>query len=612
MPRQTRRTGTVDAHGNGTHTAETLGASHHDQERNEHDGDAAHSHHTQHSAATHTVIVGRGTAVERLTLADVVAVARGGAPVRLAASAVERVRAGRAFVERISAENRTVYGVTTGFGHLSSVKIAPDQLAELQRNLIRSHSSGVGEPFDIATTRAVLLLLANSLARGHSGVRVELLDLLLALLNADVTPVVPKRGSVGASGDLAPLAHLSLVLIGEGEAWHAGERLPGGEALRRAGLAPIELSAKEGLALINGTHVMEANGALAIADAWRLLRAAEVAVAMSLEALLGSYVPLDARIHALRPQRGQAMVAARLRTLLDGSEINPSHADCGRVQDPYTLRCAPQVLGAARDALAYCEQVFAAELGAVTDNPLIFPDDGDVLTGGNFHGQPLALALDMLAVTLAQVASFSERRTYSLRGPHEWDTGPSRIPLFLTPQPGLNSGYMIAQYAAAALVNEIKILAHPASIDSIPTSAGMEDFVSMGATAAIKARQALDLAYRVVAIELICAAQGLDFRLPLQPGKGVAAAYAAVRGIAPSLTTDRPPSPEIEALATALQDGLLDDLAPETELAAGSAASNGHANGHRAHKANGAKTSKANKENKPNKATADRSGTARH
>ncbi len=540
-------------------------------------------------------------------LSEVVGVARGGAQVRLAAEAVERVRAGRDFVERICAENRTVYGVTTGFGHLSSVKIAHDQLAELQRNLIRSHASGVGEPFDVETTRGVLLLLANSLARGHSGVRVELLESLLALLNAGVTPVVPKRGSVGASGDLAPLAHLSLVLIGEGEAWYAGERLPGGEALARAGLAPFTLGAKEGLALINGTHVMEANGALAIADAWRLLRAAEVAVAMSLEALLGSYVPLDARIHALRPQHGQAVTAARLRALVDGSEINPSHVNCGRVQDPYTLRCAPQVLGAARDAVTYCEQVFAAELGAVTDNPLIFPDDGDVLTGGNFHGQPLALALDMLAVTLAQLASFSERRTYSLMGPHEWDTGPSKMPLFLTPQPGLNSGYMIAQYAAAALVNEIKVLAHPASIDSIPTSAGMEDFVSMGATAAIKVRQALDLAYRVVAIELICAAQGLDFRQPLQPGKGVAAAYSAVRGIVPTLSVDRPPSPEIEALALALHDGLLDDLARDDDFLSGSDMGNG--TGQRARTTTGAK---ARKSAKTQKTTADRSGTARH
>jgi histidine ammonia-lyase len=507
----------------------------------------------------------------------VVAVARDAAPVALAPAALTRVGAARALVERLVAEDRTVYGVTTGFGHLSRVKIPPPQIAALQRNLIRSHASGVGEPFDVPTTRAVMLLLVNSLARGHSGVRLELLRLLVGMLNAGVTPIVPMRGSVGASGDLAPLAHLSLVVIGEGEAWHAGERLLGGAALRQAGLEPLALEAKEGLALINGTHVMEACGALAIHDAWRLLRAAEVAVAASMDALLGSYVPLDPRIHALRPQPGQARVAARLRTLLAESEINPSHADCGRVQDPYTLRCAPQVLGAARDALAYCEQVFAAELGAVTDNPLLFPADGDVLTGGNFHGQPLALALDFLALAMAQVASFAERRIYSLLGPHDWDTGPHPAPLFLTPEPGLSSGYMIAQYAAAALVNEIKVLAHPASIDSIPTSAGMEDFVSMGVTAAIKGRQALDLAFRVVAIELLCACQALEFRQPLRPGRGVREAYDAVRALVPALAADRPPAPDIERLAEALRAGLLEALAPEGSIARSGNGRNGHA-----------------------------------
>ena len=513
-----------------------------------------------HAQRPPVVTIG-GTGEQRISLDEVVAVARDDAHVRLDDNAIERVRAARAFVDRICAEDRTVYGVTTGFGHLSRIKIAPDQLADLQRNLIRSHASGVGEPFDIATARAVMLLLANSLARGHSGPRLEVLSLLVGMLNAGVTPVIPMRGSVGASGDLAPLAHLSLALIGEGEAWFDGERLPGAEALRRAGLEPVTLAAKEGLALINGTHVMEACGALALAESWRLLRAAEVAVAMSTEALMGSYTPLDARIHALRPQTGQAQTAAHLRELLEGSEINPSHADCGRVQDPYSLRCAPQVLGAARDALTYCDGVFAAELGAVTDNPLIFPDDGEVLTGGNFHGQPLALALDFLAIALAQVASFSERRTYSLMGPHDWDTGENRIPVFLTPDPGLNSGYMITQYAAATLVNEIKVLAHPASIDSIPTSAGMEDFVSMGATAAIKLRQILDLAYRVIAIELLCAAQGLEFRKPLQPGRGVAEAVRRVRADIEPLTADRPPSPEIERLAAALRAGAFEGIA---------------------------------------------------
>jgi histidine ammonia-lyase len=398
------------------------------------------------------------------------------------------------------------------------------------------------------------------------------------------------------------------VLIGEGEATYEGRRMPGAEALRQAGLAPVALGAKEGLALINGTHVMAACGILAAADAWRLVRTAEVAAAMSTEALMGSYVPLDARIHALRPQRGQGRTAARVRALLDGSEINPSHASCERVQDPYSLRCVPQVLGAARDALEYCDGVFSAELEAVTDNPLLFPAEGDVLTGGNFHGQPLALALDFLAMALAQVASFSERRTYYLMGPHDWDTGDHAMPLFLTPDPGLSSGYMIAQYAAAALVNEIKVLAHPASIDSIPTSAGMEDFVSMGVTAANKLRHLLGLASAVVAIELMAAAQGLDFRAPLRPGQGVAVAHARVREVVAPLTTDRPPAPDIEALATALRAGLLDELVSEDEIAeaprhARRAGANGtHGNGH-------ARTARQRPTQEPG---ADRGGRGRH
>ncbi len=565
----------------------------HERETAGHTTDAKHTRTGSHGQESAVVIGARGG----LALMDVERVARQGARVEIAPERLERVRAGRAFVERICAEDRTVYGVTTGFGHLSSVKIAPDQLVELQHNLLRSHASGVGEPFDVPTTRAIVLLLLNSLAKGHSGVRPQVIELLAGMLNAGVTPVVPARGSVGASGDLAPLAHLALVLIGEGEAWHEGRRLPGNEALRAAGLEPLRLDAKEGLALINGTHVMEACGALALAEARRLVRSAEVAAAMSLEALLGSYVPLDARIHALRPQPGQSHTAARLRLMLTESEINPSHANCGRVQDPYTLRCIPQVLGAARDALAYCEQVFAAELGAVTDNPLIFPEDEEVLTGGNFHGQPLALALDFLAMAVAQVASFSERRTYSLLGPHEWDTGDHRLPLFLTPQPGLNSGYMIAQYAAAALVNEIKVLAHPASIDSIPTSAGMEDFVSMGATAAIKLRQALALARRVVAIELICAAQGLDFRAPLRPGQGVAEAHALVRSVVPTLGADRPPSPDIERLADSILEGLFEEIAPESAIGDAPAKARGRAGVN---------------EQRRHAETADEAGRARH
>jgi histidine ammonia-lyase len=499
-----------------------------------------------------TVVLGAA----RLTAEGVVAVAREGARVELAAEAAARVQAARNLVQRIAEEDRVVYGVTTGFGHLSRVHIGHAQLADLQRNLLRSHASGVGEPLPADVTRAMMLLLANSLARGHSGVRVEVIQTLLGLLNARVQPVIPSRGSVGASGDLAPLAHLGLALIGEGEALYDGRQLPSAEAMRLVGLEPLELQPKEGLALINGTHLMEALGVLALRDARALLAAAEVAAAMSVEGLMGSFVPFDARIHALRPQPGQAEVAARMRELLAGSEINPSHKDCPRVQDPYTLRCIPQVLGAVRDALGYCAGVFENELGAVTDNPLLFPDDEASLSGGNFHGQPLALALDMLAIAVAQLAGFSERRTFSLVGPHDWDE--RGAPLFLTPNPGLNSGYMIPQYVAAALVNEIKVLAHPASIDSIPTSAGMEDWNSMGATAAHKARQAVLLAARVVAIELLCAAQMLEFRQPLKPGRGVQAAYERVRALVPALADDRPPAPDIEHLARAVLDGRLD------------------------------------------------------
>ncbi|GHO44266.1 histidine ammonia-lyase [Ktedonospora formicarum] len=491
---------------------------------------------------------------EALTSNDVLAVARHNAPVALAPSAVELILAARAIVNIATEEGRKVYGVTTGFGHLSSVRIPQDQLVQLQHNLIRSHAAGVGEPLSIDITRAMMLLLAGSLARGNSGVRVEVVQQLLALLNQGITPIIPSRGSVGASGDLAPLAHLALVLIGEGEADYQGERLSGGEALLRAGLEPLHLQAKEGLALINGTHLMEAIAILALADARILVESAEVACAMSIEALMGSHVPLDPRIHRRRGQAGQQVTATRLRQLLHDSEIRQSHEHCPRVQDPYTLRCAPQVIGAVRDALDYCQQIFERELNAVTDNPLIFPEDGAILSGGNFHGQPLALALDTLAIAMTQLASFAERRVYNLMGPHEWDT--NGAPLFLTPNPGLNSGFMIAQYAAAALVNEIKILAHPASIDSIPTSAGMEDFVSMGVTSAHKLLRLLELARQVIAIELLCAAQMLEFRLPLKPGAGVQIAYQNVRAYVAKLEEDRVLAPDIAALASALQEGI--------------------------------------------------------
>jgi histidine ammonia-lyase len=491
---------------------------------------------------------------QALTSAEVLAVARHYAYVALGDEAILRIRAARAVIDRIAAEDQKVYGVTTGFGHLSRVRIPQDQLEELQHNLLRSHSAGVGEPLSEEVARAMMLLLAASLGRGNSGARPEIVETLLAMLNRKIYPIIPSIGSVGASGDLAPLAHLGLVLIGEGKAIYNGQCSTGIEVLQQVGLTPLQLHAKEGLALINGTHLMEAVAILALADAQTLMRTAEVACAMSIEGLMGSHIPLDARIHRRRRQRGQEISAARLRKMVSNSEINASHQNCVRVQDPYTLRCAPQVFGAVRDALEYCENIFERELDAVTDNPLVFPEDDDVLSGGNFHGQPIALALDMLAIALAQLASFSERRTYNLLGPHDWDEGGA--PLFLTPNPGLNSGFMIAQYIAAALVNEIKILAHPASIDSIPTSAGMEDFVSMGATSANKVLRVLEQAQQVIAIELLCAAQMLDFRKPLKPGIGVQKAYEIVRSFVPMLEQDRVLAPDIATMTRAVKEGV--------------------------------------------------------
>jgi histidine ammonia-lyase len=496
---------------------------------------------------------------QALTSAEILAVARHYAPVSLAASSLTRINAARRVIDRMADEGQKVYGVTTGFGHLSRVRIPHEQLPDLQHNLLRSHAAGVGEPLSEDVARAMTLLLAASLARGNSGVRVQVIELLLDMLNQRFYPLIPSRGSVGASGDLAPLAHLALILIGEGEVMYRGERVAGKTALAQAGLTPLHLQAKEGLALINGTHLMEACAILALADAQRLVRAAEVACAMSIEGLMGSHIPLDPRIHERRGQVGQKVTAARLLALVQESEINTSHQDCPRVQDPYTMRCAPQVLGAVRDALEYCAGVFECELGAVTDNPLIFPEDGEVLSGGNFHGQPLALALDTMALAITQLASFSERRIYNLMGPHDWDE--NGAPLFLTPNPGLNSGFMIVQYVAAALTNEIKVLAHPASIDSIPTSAGMEDFNSMGATSAHKMLSILAQAYQIVAIEFMCAAQMLDFRLPLRPGIGVRQAFAITRIHVAKLENDRSMAPDIANLARAIKEGAFDELA---------------------------------------------------
>jgi histidine ammonia-lyase len=481
-----------------------------------------------------------------------VAVVRNGQPVALAPGARERMSASRAVIERVVAEGRTVYGVTTGFGDLADVRIEPGQTAELQRNLVRSHAAGVGDPLPDEVVRAMLLLRANGLAVGLSGVRPELVELLCRMLNAGVHPVVPSRGSVGASGDLAPLAHVALVLIGEGEAAAPTGRVRGDEALRSAGLAPIELQAKEGLALLNGTQLMAGLAALALHDARRLALEADVIGAMSLEAMLGTASAFDEGLIGARPHPGQVAAAAHLREILADSEIGESHRSSPhRVQDAYSLRCMPQVHGAVRDALDHVERVLLVEMNSATDNPLVF-GDGQVRSGGNFHGEPLALVIDYAKIAISELASISERRTARLMDAHL-----SGLPPFLSDAPGLQSGLMIAQYAAAALVNELQTLAHPSSVDTIPTSANQEDHVSMGATGALHLRDVVDRTEMVLAIEALCAAQGLDFRAPLRPGAGVAAAHQRLRATVPHLEADRPPAPDIGAVRDLLRDGSL-------------------------------------------------------
>jgi histidine ammonia-lyase len=484
------------------------------------------------------------------TLQELERVARGDSPAPLTDDDRDRIAAARAVVDSALASGEAVYGVTTGIGNLASVRIGADDAAALQLNLVRSHAVGAGPPLEREVVRGMLALLASSLRRGHSGVRAEVVELLLGMLEGDVVPVVPAKGSVGSSGDLAPLAHIALVLVGEGSAVVGGERFDGAAALARAGLQPVVLEPKEGLALINGTHLMASAGALAVRDARRLLDAAVVALALSLEAFKGSTVPFDARLASVRPHPGHERVAASLRELLAGSDVVASHADCGRVQDPYTLRCAPQVLGAVDDALAYVEGAIERELLAVTDNPLVFPEAGDVVAGGNFHGQPLSLPLDHLALALCELASFSERRAYALLSPSY-----AELPPFLSPRPGLSSGLMITQYAAAALVNECQVLAHPAGAGSIPTSAGQEDFNSMGAAAALKARQVVENCAQVIATELVCACQGLEFHRPLRTTPALEAAVAKVRAIVPRIEDDRVLSGELAELAGALRTG---------------------------------------------------------
>ena len=486
-----------------------------------------------------------------LTLEEIEAVALGAA-VRISPEARRRVERAREFVDRQFARGDAIYGVTTGFGRLANIPVDPADAVALQINLVRSHAAGTGAPLDVACVRAATALRANSLSAGHSGVKTETLDLIVATLERGVTPVVPCQGSVGASGDLAPLAHMALTLIGEGEAFYLGERLPSAVALERAGLRPVELGAKEGLALINGTQVMTGIAALGILRAERLAAAADVIGALSLEAYLATERVFDRRINDLRPHPGQARVAANLRALLADSEIVRSHADCDRVQDPYSVRCIPVVHGAVRDTNAHARRVAEIEANSVTDNPLVFPEDGEFLSGGNFHGEPIALALDFLKIGVSELASISERRLYLLLNAE--DRG---LPLFLTQRRGLQSGLMIVQYTAAALVNENKGLAWPSSVDSIPTSAGQEDHVSMGMTSANNLLRVLDNVEGALACELLGALAATDFRRPLRSGRGTHAAYELARETIAPWTEDRVPAPDIVAARDVLRSGSL-------------------------------------------------------
>ncbi|WP_027093015.1 histidine ammonia-lyase [Cohnella thermotolerans] len=479
-----------------------------------------------------------------LTLEEVVSVARHHRKVAIDERSVQAMRRTRDYVEKLLRDQKVVYGLTTGFGKFSDTYISAEDAKALQLNLIRSHACGIGRPFPQETARAILLLRVNALALGYSGIRPEVVQLMADMLNRGVTPVIPEQGSLGASGDLAPLSHLALVLVGEGEAWFQGERLPGGEAMARAGLQPIGLEAKEGLALINGTQVMTAVGALACWDAKRLAEWADCAVALTAEALYGVRDAFDDATHAIRPHRGQRRSAERIRQLTAGSKLMTDQGE-RRVQDAYSLRCAPQVHGASRDAIAYVEEKLEIEINSATDNPLIFADEDRVISGGNFHGQPIALAMDHLSIGAAELANISERRVERLVNPHLNE----HLPPFLTPNGGVESGFMIAQYAAASVVSENKSLAHPASVDSIPSSGNQEDHVSMGTIGARKARQIVDNAYNVLAIELLCAAQAADFRDPALLGEGTGKLYRRIRERVPFVDRDRVLSGDFKTIA---------------------------------------------------------------
>jgi histidine ammonia-lyase len=492
---------------------------------------------------------------QALTLEEIATVAVAGERVEISPSARPRILASRKIIEEIIARDAVVYGVSTGFGKLSDVRIPHNALAELQLNLVRSHACGIGDPLSEPEVRAIMLLRANVLAIGLSGIRFEIIEMLCEMLNRRVYPVVPEKGSVGASGDLAPLAHLALSLIGEGDAFFQAERMNSREALRRAGLKAQRLEAKEGLALLNGTQAMHAVGGLALLRAKRIARVADVSGAMSLEALKGTPAAFDPRLQDARPHPGQKAAAKHLLSIMEGSEIRQSHLeDDPRIQDAYSLRCMPQVHGAVRGALSHCEDVLQIESGSATDNPLVFAESGDVISGGNFHGAPLALAFDYAAIAVTDLMSISERRIERLINP-DMNEG---LPAFLARQPGMQSGFMIAHVAAAALLNEARVLVHPSSVDNVPTSGGKEDHVAMGMTGALKFRAIVDLAENLLAIELLAGAEALQHRRPLKGGVGVERAFASVRKIAQPLSGDRSLAGDIARVAEAIRKGDFD------------------------------------------------------
>lgn len=499
---------------------------------------------------------------DSLSFRDVLTIAQSRAKVSLTADAIRKVTVCRDYVEKVISEGKIVYGLTTGFGKFSTVTIAPEDIETLQENLIMSHAVNVGEPYDTLQTRAIMLLRINVLAKGYSGIKLHTLQTLIEMLNAGVHPIIPMRGSVGASGDLSPLSHLALVLIGMGEAEYQGVRMPGAAAMQKAGIIPVKLAAKEGLALNNGTQVMAGLGVLSYLEADNLLKSADLIAAMSIDALKGTPKAFDALVHNLRPHKGQIASAENIRNALQGSALRESHRDCGNVQDAYSLRCTPQVHGAIRDALRYVQTTLEVEINSATDNPLIFPEQDQVISGGNFHGEPLAIALDTMAIAISELASISERRIEQLLNP-ALNRG---LTPFLANNPGVDSGFMIAQLTAAAAVSENKVLAHPASVDSIPTSANQEDHVSMGSVSAIKLLQVMENVNTVLAIELMIALQALDQR-GLASSRAIERVRAEVRKTIPTLTKDRVLYPEIEYLKSWLKsDSVVTSISGTLEL----------------------------------------------